>query len=126
MNIEIIGYSAAVVTNISIYPQAYEIFLIVKSREFDKLFGLSITMFTLQSTGCVLWLIYALFNNIYPVIMGSIMCLIPSIYIILCIVKYRPIENINLEKIEETESEIVIASGSSIANINNECYNYDK
>ena len=55
-------------------------------------------MFTLQSTGCVLWLIYALLNNIYPVIMDSIMCLIPSIYIILCIVKYRPIENINLEK----------------------------
>ena len=58
MNIEIIGYSAAVVTNISIYPQVYDIYLIVKSKEYEKLLGLSLTMFLLQSSGCVLWFIY--------------------------------------------------------------------
>ena len=122
MNIEIIGYSAAVVTNISIYPQAYDIYLIVKSKEYEKLLGLSLTMFSLQSSGCVLWFIYALVNNVYPVVMGSLMCLMPSTYIIYCIIFYKPRENNHLEKNfvnEVIDAEIIVASGSSLPNVNN-------
>jgi uncharacterized protein with PQ loop repeat len=122
--VEIIGYSAAIVTNTSIYPQAYEVYIIVNTNEYEKLDTLSFTTFFLQLIGCVMWLIYGIITTTYPIIAGSILCIIPSGYIALNIVCYKEIHahNENQQIISspqnvitpiEDESEIIIASGSN-------------
>ena len=40
--VEAIGYGAAVITNISVYPQAYEVYIIVQTKQYAKLNTLSI------------------------------------------------------------------------------------
>ena len=89
LGISIIGYTGAVITNISVYPQAYEVYIIINTNEFDKLNGLSLTMYSLQTTGCFIWLTYSVLLRLYPIIFGSIFCIIPSIYIIYGILMYR-------------------------------------
>jgi uncharacterized protein with PQ loop repeat len=34
--IDVIGFTAAIITNISFYPQAYEIYIIVNTHEYEK------------------------------------------------------------------------------------------
>lgn len=116
--IETIGYTAAVVTNISVYPQAYEVYVIVQTRQYTKLNTLSITTFSLQTVGCFFWLSYALIQHILPVIFGSIMCIIPSTYILFNLIYFnnqhsqQPIE-VNNETLETNDhTEIIIASDS--------------
>ena len=138
--IDMIGYTAAVITNISVYPQAYKVYRILTNKNYEKLNSISLPMYILQSFGCVLWLIYAIMINLYPVMFGSIMCLLPSGYIIIVLIfnqnKHQvtnesvAIEQINqirniIEEIDMTETrndpynertddtEIVIASGCS-------------
>ena len=74
LGISIIGYTAAVITNISVYPQAYEVYIIIDTNEYDKLNGLSLTMYTLQTSGCFVWLTYSSLLGLYPIIFGSIFC----------------------------------------------------
>lgn len=81
MLIDIIGFTAAIITNISFYPQAYEIYIIVNTHEYGKLNSISLLTFSMTGFGCTLWLIYAIILSIYPMIMGSILTIIPSIYI---------------------------------------------
>lgn len=110
--VETLGYVAAIITNISVYPQAYEVYIIVQTRQYSKLNTLSITTFTLQTTGCFFWLTYALIQNLFPVIFGSIMCIIPSTYIIFNLIYFN---NQHSEEINETikdHTEIIIASNS--------------
>ena len=38
---DIIGYTAAVISNISMFPQAYEVHKIIKVGDYDKLSALS-------------------------------------------------------------------------------------
>ena len=40
--IDVVGYSAAVITNVSIFPQAYDVYIIVSTAEYNKLIGLSL------------------------------------------------------------------------------------
>jgi uncharacterized protein with PQ loop repeat len=79
--IDVIGFTAAIITNISFYPQAYEIYIIVNTHEYEKLNSISLLTFSMTGFGCTLWLIYAIILSIYPMIMGSILTIIPSIYI---------------------------------------------
>ena len=120
----IIGYTAAVITNISVYPQAYEVYIIINTNEHDKLNGLSLTMYLLQTSGCFIWLIYSSILGLYPIIFGSVFCIIPSVYIIYGILTYRQStipEGINREQFayddqprqNGDDAEIVVASGSS-------------
>ena len=113
--IETLGYTAAVITNISVYPQAYEVYVIVQTRQYTKLNTLSITTFSLQTVGCFFWLSYALIQHILPVIFGSIMCIIPSTYILFNLIYFnsqQPIEG-NNETLETNDhTEIIIASDS--------------
>ena len=124
LGISIIGYTGAVITNISVYPQAYEVYIIINTNEFDKLNGLSLTMYSLQTTGCFIWLTYSVLLRLYPIIFGSIFCIIPSIYIIYGILMYRQTimpEGISREQFtEDTQirqikdnTEVVVASSSS-------------
>jgi len=139
--IDVIGYMAAVITNISVYPQALKVNKILTNKNYEKLNSISLPMFVLQTSGCILWLIYAIMINLYPVMFGSIMCLLPSGYIIIVLIFNKnqhqvtnesvAIEQINqirniIEEIDMTETrndpyndridddtEIVIASGCS-------------
>ena len=124
LGISIIGYTGAVVMNISIYPQAYEVYVIINTNEYDKLNGLSLTMYSLQTTGCFIWLTYSVLLRLYPIIFGSIFCIIPSIYIIYGILMYRQTimpEGISREQFtQDTQirqikdnTEVVVASSSS-------------
>ena len=138
--IDVIGYAAAVITNISVYPQAFKVNKILTNQNYEKLNSISLPMYILQSFGCVLWLIYAIVTNLYPVMFGSVMCLLPSCYIIIILVcnqnknvvmnEFVATEQINqirsiIEEIDMTETRndpynekqddttIVIASGCS-------------
>ena len=120
LEIELLGYCAAVITNISVYPQAYEVYIIIQREEYNKLNALSPIMYSLQTTGCVCWLIYALLLNIYPIVFGSITCIIPSSYILACVLYYKQHEH--PQEIYQEQSpitpppdntEIIIASSCS-------------
>ena len=111
--VDIVGYAAAVVTNISIYPQAYEVYVIVRAEQCEKLHGLSLHMYVLQTTGCLLWLVYACIMSLYPIMFGSVLCLIPSTYIIYNIYVYRRVEaQGDHESGPIDTSEIIIASSN--------------
>lgn len=109
--VETLGYAAAVVTNISVYPQAYEVHMIVSSGDTEKLASISLTMFLLQGTGCAMWFIYALCRGIWPVVAGSMMTMLPSSYIVLTVWKNRP----QIQDTPETsdKSEIIVATGTN-------------
>lgn len=78
---DIIGYVAAVITNISMYPQAYDVYVIMSTRNYEKLSSLSLGTFSITGFGCCLWIIYGINLSIYPIIFGCIMTIIPSFYI---------------------------------------------
>ena len=86
---DIIGFAAAIITNISFYPQAYEIYTIAKAREYEKLDAVSLTTFSLTGVGCSLWFIYSCILKIYPIMLGSILTIIPSIYICVILIYWK-------------------------------------
>ena len=114
MFIDIIGFTAAIITNISFYPQAYDIYIIVNTRKYEELNSISLATFSMTGFGCTLWLIYAIMLSIYPMIMGSILTIIPSLYICSVLLFYKFLyknlhqttsnfnQNINAEIIMET------------------------
>ena len=108
--IDVVGYSAAVITNVSIFPQAYDVYIIVSTAEYNKLIGLSPYMFALQCSGCILWFSYAYLTNVTPVMVGSTTCFIPSFYILIMIIWFRPSEiaNDDCEKNEISSNSIYI------------------
>jgi len=109
---EAAGYAAAVVTNVSVYPQAYDVHVIIKTGEHEKLLGISFCMYVLQASGCVLWLVYACAMGLYPIIFGSVLCLVPSAYIAYCVAAHRP-GDAAPDGSHDCPSEIIIATGSS-------------
>lgn len=80
---DVIGYTAAFVTNISMFPQAVDIW------KNSNLHTINPCAFLTQTVGCGLWLYYGLENNTYPIIAGSIMSLIPNSYITYKSLAYR-------------------------------------
>ena len=88
MIIDIIGYLAAGICNISMFPQAYEVNQIIKLSEYDKLETISVSMLLLLDIGCFLWGTYAILLDIYPLLVGSIMTIIPTSYMIICKLVY--------------------------------------
>lgn len=87
--INIIGYAAAIVTNISVYPQAYDVYIIVNTLEYERLNSLSQTTFSLQLLGCIFWLIFGILTSIYPIFIGAIMRIIPATYITINLYVYK-------------------------------------
>ncbi len=116
--VDIVGYAAAVVTNVSIYPQAYEVYVIVRAEQYEKLHGLSLYMYILQTSGCLLWLVYACIMSLYPIVFGSVLCLVPSTYIVYNVYVYRhtgvgAADDHEAQAIDS--SEIIVASGNMYA-----------
>ena len=69
-------------------------------------------MYLLQTFGCILWLFYGIMINLYPVIFGSIMCLLPSGYIIIVL-----IFNQNQHQHQVTNESVAIEQINQIRNI---------
>ena len=80
---EVIGIVAGVLTSISFIPQ------IVKIRKTKSTKDLSWGMFGVFSLGIVLWLIYGLIINQFPVILANIVTLTFSGIIIYYKFKYK-------------------------------------
>jgi MtN3 and saliva related transmembrane protein len=111
--VESLGYAAAVVTNISVYPQAYEVWLVVENGDSEKLASLSLTMFVLQGTGCAMWLVFGLMRGIWPVVAGSTMTILPSAYIIFSVWNNRPRVQEHPVPPPPDTSEIIVATGTN-------------
>lgn len=85
--IDIIGFTAAIITNVSLYPQAYNVYIIISTHNYERLYTLSLYTFMTTSFGCCLWIIYGVYITSFPIIFGSAMSLLPSCYIS-CILLY--------------------------------------
>lgn len=94
--IDIVGYIAAFITNISLYPQTYKIYRISASREYEKLHTISLPTYLLNVLGCSLWLCYGTLVNAYPILFGSIMSIIPATYICFTLIYVRYFINISV------------------------------
>ncbi|MBK8700229.1 MAG: SemiSWEET transporter [Saprospiraceae bacterium] len=82
MNLELLGYSAAVITTSSFIPQVYKIYQTKSARD------VSLVMFTFFSTGVILWLIYGLILLSWPIIFANTATLIMSLCILFMKIKY--------------------------------------
>ena len=113
------GYMAAIISNVSLYPQAWEVRRIIKTCEYEKLNSISLSTFSLNLAGCGLWLIYGIASELYPIIFGSILSIIPSTYICIILLYWHIMLQPHIENTESQlsithDDTIVIASGSSI------------
>ena len=113
--IEIVGYSAAITTTISIYPQAYEVYIIINSGDYEKLNGISVIMYVLKTLGSVLWLVYSCYKQLYPIMFGSIISSMSSIYIVISVLKNRPNNQLqNQNQIIHIHDDTIVVSSSSL------------
>lgn len=87
--IDIIGYLAALCANMSMYPHAYNIRLIVYRGEYHKLQNMSIALNILQTVSCMLWFIYGNVKGLYPIMISCTINTIPNTYIVYMLVRYR-------------------------------------
>ena len=69
---DIIGYCAAFLTTIAFAPQAYQSW---KTRTLD---GISLTMYSLFTTGVALWFFYGLLIHSMPIIFANTITLFLS------------------------------------------------
>jgi uncharacterized protein with PQ loop repeat len=84
-----LGFIAAAFTNISLYPQAYKLHVIINSNDIEKIKSISLTTFLLNLTGSFLWLWYGIILKLYPIIFGSIFSIVPSLYITIVLILYK-------------------------------------
>ncbi|GMU87659.1 MAG: hypothetical protein AMXMBFR48_29000 [Ignavibacteriales bacterium] len=73
---ELIGYAAAFCTTVAFLPQAVKVY---KTRQTKDI---SLGMFLLLTAGVVLWLIYGIVINSYPIIAANTVTLLFDIYIL--------------------------------------------
>jgi MtN3 and saliva related transmembrane protein len=77
-DIVIIGYLAGISTAIAQFPQAYKI---IKTGDTQSI---SLGMYVIMSIGILLWFVYGILLQNWPMILANGVCLVPSFYI-LCI-----------------------------------------
>lgn len=80
---QFIGFVAAALTTIAFLPQVIKTY---KSRSAE---GLSLSTFTLLTSGVLLWLIYGLMVMDLPVIFANFLTLILAISLLFMKFKYR-------------------------------------
>lgn len=74
--IEIIGYLALFCTSISLIPQVMQLYRKKSAKD------ISTAMYIIYALGMVLWLIYSLWINALPLIIGNVISLILAIIIL--------------------------------------------
>lgn len=80
---EIIGYSAAVLTTSSFVPQALHTF---KTKDVR---GISLAMYSAFIMGILLWLVYGLMLNAWPIVIANTVTLTLAVAILAMKLKYR-------------------------------------
>jgi MtN3 and saliva related transmembrane protein len=80
---ETLGYIAGILTTIAFVPQVMQIYK-TKSAE-----DVSLAMFLLFTAGVVMWLIYGIQSNAFPVIVANSITLLLSCVILFFKYKYR-------------------------------------
>ena len=73
---ELIGYLAAFFTTIAFIPQAYKVFKTNQTKD------LSLSLFLIFSLGVLMWLIYGIMLNSFPMIVANVITLSLSLYIL--------------------------------------------
>jgi MtN3 and saliva related transmembrane protein len=81
--ITIIGLIAALFTTISLFPQLIKIWKTKSTKD------ISTGMFMLYSGGVLLWFIYGVYLNDFPIILANSLALIQAIIIITLKEKYK-------------------------------------
>jgi MtN3 and saliva related transmembrane protein len=81
--IEILGFTAAILTTAAFLPQVY------KTWRTKDVSGLSLTMFLMFFTGIALWLIYGFLINSPSLIFANGITVVSSFLLLYFIVKYR-------------------------------------
>lgn len=123
--VELIGYVAAFLNNISIYPQAYNVYIMNKEEEYEKIEAISIKTFSLVQIGCMLWVYYSYVTSVWPMFVGTTVYLIPNSFVLIIITNHyinpRPnvintIHNVNeyTSDLIYDSAEVISASGSNI------------
>ena len=80
--ISIVGYVAAICTTISFLPQAIKI---IKTKNTS---GISVVMYSLFTVGTLLWLLFGIFTNNFPVIIANAITLLFAITILYYKIKF--------------------------------------
>lgn len=79
--VEIVGFTAAVLTTVAYLPQTLKT---IKTKKTDDI---SLGMYLLMLTGVVAWLVYGIKLNSYPMMMANSITL--SLVIIILVLKIR-------------------------------------
>ena len=80
---ETLGYAAGILTSIAFIPQVLQIYKTKSAKD------VSLAMFLLFTMGVVLWLVYGIKANAFPVIMANGITLLLSLVILFFKYKYR-------------------------------------
>ena len=76
MYTELLGYLAAICTTVAFVPQVLKTY---KSKSAENL---SLGMFLFFASGIVLWLIYGIMINEYPIIVANLVTLVLAVILI--------------------------------------------
>jgi MtN3 and saliva related transmembrane protein len=80
--IPIFGYVAAILTTISFLPQA------IKTIKEKNTEGISLVMYSLFTSGVLMWLVYGLYVKDIPIIVANSITLILAVTILALKIKY--------------------------------------
>jgi MtN3 and saliva related transmembrane protein len=80
---ETLGYVAGILTTIAFVPQVIQIYKTKSAKD------VSLAMFLLFTAGVVMWLIYGIKSNAFPVIAANVITLLLSLVILFFKFKYR-------------------------------------
>lgn len=83
MYAELLGYIAAFCTTVAFVPQ------VVKTYKSKSAASLSLGMFLFFTGGVVLWLIYGIMINEYPIIAANVVTLILAVTLIYFKLRYK-------------------------------------
>ncbi|MEH7304811.1 SemiSWEET transporter [Neobacillus drentensis] len=80
--ISVIGYIAAILTTVSFLPQAIKT---IKDKTTD---GISLGMYSMFTSGVLLWLVYGFFVKDIPIIIANSITFILAVTILALTIKY--------------------------------------
>jgi len=90
-DIVIIGYLAGFCTAIAQFPQA------IKVIRTGETHSISVGMYAIMTFGILLWFLYGVFLENWPMILANGVCLLPSLYILH--ITFRNIKRLKKENI---------------------------
>ena len=89
--VNVLGFSAALFTNTSMYPLANKVRIKIKTKEYNRLDSISFHTHLLLEIGCILWVIYAYMTATWPIFLGASCSLVPNSYIIIVVWYHYPL-----------------------------------